>query len=294
MAAQLGAEVTVVDEDGLGGACVLTDCVPSKTLIESSSTMTSLGRVGLARPGARGRRQPGGRGGRARLNARIKALAAAQSNDIAEHVGRRGRADHRGQGRLTGPHTIEAGGTTVHADVRADRDRARSPRVAARRGARRRAHPDLPPALRPGRAAGRADRGRLRRDRRRVRRAPTRRSARRSRWSRRASGCCRTRTRTPPIVIEGVFRRRGMNVLGRSRAEAVHRKGDGVVVTLADGRHGDRLALPADGRHGAVHGRDRPARRGRQPGQRAASSRWTGCRGRRRPACTRPATARAC
>jgi len=45
VASQLGAEVTVVDEDGLGGACVLTDCVPSKTLIESSSTMTSLGRA---------------------------------------------------------------------------------------------------------------------------------------------------------------------------------------------------------------------------------------------------------
>jgi pyruvate/2-oxoglutarate dehydrogenase complex dihydrolipoamide dehydrogenase (E3) component len=44
VAAQLGADVTVVDEDGLGGACVLTDCVPSKTLIESSSIMTSLGR----------------------------------------------------------------------------------------------------------------------------------------------------------------------------------------------------------------------------------------------------------
>src|SRR6202012_2872791 len=38
------------------------------------------------------------------------------------------------------------------------------------------------------------------------------------------------------MVIEGVFRRRGLNVLGKSRAEAVHRKGDGVVVTLADGR----------------------------------------------------------
>jgi NAD(P)H dehydrogenase (quinone) len=38
------------------------------------------------------------------------------------------------------------------------------------------------------------------------------------------------------VVIEGVFRRRGMNVLGRSRAESVHRKGDGVVVTLTDGR----------------------------------------------------------
>jgi NAD(P)H dehydrogenase (quinone) len=38
------------------------------------------------------------------------------------------------------------------------------------------------------------------------------------------------------VVIEGVFRRRGMNVLSKSRAEAVHRKSDTVVVALADGR----------------------------------------------------------
>src|SRR3954452_14112792 len=36
VAAQLGAEVTVIEHDGLGGACVLTDCVPSKTLIASA------------------------------------------------------------------------------------------------------------------------------------------------------------------------------------------------------------------------------------------------------------------
>ena len=33
VAAQLGADVTVVDSDGLGGSAVLTDCVPSKALI---------------------------------------------------------------------------------------------------------------------------------------------------------------------------------------------------------------------------------------------------------------------
>jgi pyruvate/2-oxoglutarate dehydrogenase complex dihydrolipoamide dehydrogenase (E3) component len=37
-------------------------------------------------------------------------------------------------------------------------------------------------------------------------------------------------------VLENVFERRGMNVLSRSRAEAVERTADGVVVTLADGR----------------------------------------------------------
>ena len=42
VAAQLGAEVTVVDTDGLGGSAVLTDCVPSKTLIATAELMTDM------------------------------------------------------------------------------------------------------------------------------------------------------------------------------------------------------------------------------------------------------------
>jgi pyruvate/2-oxoglutarate dehydrogenase complex dihydrolipoamide dehydrogenase (E3) component len=38
------------------------------------------------------------------------------------------------------------------------------------------------------------------------------------------------------VVVEDVFRRRGMTVLGKSRASEVRRSGDGVVVTLHDGR----------------------------------------------------------
>src|SRR5699024_1895391 len=37
-------------------------------------------------------------------------------------------------------------------------------------------------------------------------------------------------------LIETVFRRRGMNVLSRSRAAAVRRTGEGVEVELTDGR----------------------------------------------------------
>ena len=36
VAAQLGATVTIIDRDGIGGAAVLTDCVPSKTLIATA------------------------------------------------------------------------------------------------------------------------------------------------------------------------------------------------------------------------------------------------------------------
>jgi pyruvate/2-oxoglutarate dehydrogenase complex dihydrolipoamide dehydrogenase (E3) component len=42
VAAQLEAEVTLVDRDGLGGSAVLTDCVPSKTLIATAELMTSI------------------------------------------------------------------------------------------------------------------------------------------------------------------------------------------------------------------------------------------------------------
>src|SRR5690606_17498942 len=37
-------------------------------------------------------------------------------------------------------------------------------------------------------------------------------------------------------VIEGAFKRSGMTVLSKSRAESVDRDGDEVVVTLSDGR----------------------------------------------------------
>ena len=46
VAAQLGAEVTVVDRDGLGGSAVLTDCVPSKTLIATAEVMTDTAESG--------------------------------------------------------------------------------------------------------------------------------------------------------------------------------------------------------------------------------------------------------
>ena len=43
VAAQLGARVTIVDSDGIGGSAVLTDCVPSKTLIATAELMAEMG-----------------------------------------------------------------------------------------------------------------------------------------------------------------------------------------------------------------------------------------------------------
>ena len=39
------AEVTIIDCDGIGGACVLWDCVPSKTFIASTGVRTELRRA---------------------------------------------------------------------------------------------------------------------------------------------------------------------------------------------------------------------------------------------------------
>jgi NAD(P)H dehydrogenase (quinone) len=234
VASQLGAEVTVVDEDGLGGACVLTDCVPSKTLIESSTTMTSLGRsASLGLQLANGANPVLGVDAPA-LYARIKALAAAQSNDIAEHVAGEGVRIIEERGRLTGPHSIEAAGTTVHADM-----------ILIATGAWPRALPDgVPDGERILTCRQIYDLPELPEELIVVGSGVTGAefaSAFQALGSQVTLVSSRERVlphedKDAAMVIEGVFKRRGMNVLGKSRAEAVHRKGDTVMVTLADGR----------------------------------------------------------
>ncbi|HZM68684.1 MAG TPA: NAD(P)H-quinone dehydrogenase [Nakamurella sp.] len=46
VAAQHGANVTVIERDGVGGACVLYDCVPSKTFIASAGGRTAVREAG--------------------------------------------------------------------------------------------------------------------------------------------------------------------------------------------------------------------------------------------------------
>jgi dihydrolipoamide dehydrogenase len=114
VAAQLGADVTVVDRDGLGGACVLTDCVPSKTLIATSELMES-----LASASSLGIRFRGAEGNASwnddnvatsppdvvsvdspTVNARVKSLAMAQSMDVARRLSREGIKVVQGAGRF--------------------------------------------------------------------------------------------------------------------------------------------------------------------------------------------------
>ena len=109
VAAQLGAHVTVVDSDGLGGSAVLTDCVPSKTLIATAELMTDV--AGAAELGVNFTDQAGDTATSlcvdlARVNRRVLALAADQSADIGRRLEREHVAVVRGRGRLDGPHRV--------------------------------------------------------------------------------------------------------------------------------------------------------------------------------------------
>ena len=79
VAAQHGGSVTLVDSDGVGGACVLWDCVPSKTFIASTGIRTDMRRatdLGIELdPSSAVVDLP-------QIHNRVKSLAQAQSSDI--------------------------------------------------------------------------------------------------------------------------------------------------------------------------------------------------------------------
>lgn len=122
VAAQLEAEVTVVERDGLGGACVLSDCVPSKTLIATSEAMTgfaSSGTLGVVLHGADGSRvsaswddddptSPPDVVGvdLQQVHGRVKSLALAQSGDVSRRLIREGVRLCAGTARLRSPHEV--------------------------------------------------------------------------------------------------------------------------------------------------------------------------------------------
>ncbi|GAB3590461.1 NAD(P)H-quinone dehydrogenase [Angustibacter peucedani] len=242
VAAHLGAEVTVVDRDGLGGAAVLTDCVPSKTLISTSDFMSRF--FAAAGLGVRLAESPEpGEVARADLrvvNERVKALARAQSDDIGARLARDGVTVVRGRGRLDGPERVVVTPADGGAEQVLDADvvlvstgaRPRELESALPDGERiltwQQVYdlPELPEhvvVVGSGVTGAEFAHAYL------------------------GLGCevtlVSSRDRVLPgedadaaAVIEDVFTRRGMNVLGRSRAQSVQRQGAGVLVTLTDGR----------------------------------------------------------
>ncbi|MFI6580069.1 NAD(P)H-quinone dehydrogenase [Embleya sp. NPDC050493] len=245
VAAQLGAEVTVVEREGVGGAAVLTDCVPSKTLIATAEVMTNFAdshhELGIyvddGTPGTLDRPIVGVDLGV--VNRRVLQLAKAQSNDIAQSVTRAGVRVLRGTARLDGPRRVVADladGTerTLDADA-----------ILISTGAHPReipgAEPDGERILNWKQMYGLSE---LPRELIVVGSGVT---GAEFAGAYQALGSKVTlvssRDRVLPgedpdaaEVLEGVFRRRGMRVMSRSRAESVKRDGDSVIVTLTDGQ----------------------------------------------------------
>jgi pyruvate/2-oxoglutarate dehydrogenase complex dihydrolipoamide dehydrogenase (E3) component len=253
VAAQLGGEVTVVDRDGLGGSAVLTDCVPSKTLIATAEVMTiaaDSGQLGVRLGGEppvgvdTSVEGPSDTGGQvsvnlSRVNDRVKRLAHAQSDDVRRRLEGDGVRIVRGVGRLDGPSRVVAeldgGGTeTVQADA-----------VLLATGA----HPrELPRAVPDGERiltwTQLYDLGELP-ERLVVVGSGVTGAEFASAYTALGSDVTLVSSRDRVLpgedadaaqVLEDVFGRRGMTVMGRSRAKSVQRSGDGVVVRLEDGR----------------------------------------------------------
>ena len=242
VAAQLGAEVTVVDSDGLGGSAVVTDCVPSKTLIATSELMTELS--GAPELGVSFEDHEGDAAHQvvvdlARINERVKKLAAEQSADIGRRLEREDVQVVRGRGRLEGTNTVVvelAGGGTRELEADA---------VLLATGAAPRTLPTAEPdgeriltweqvydlAEMPSKlvVVGSGVTG----------------AEFASAYM--ALGIevvlVSSRDRVLPsedadaaTVLEDVLTRRGMEVLSKSRMESVKRDGDEITVTLTDGR----------------------------------------------------------
>jgi NAD(P)H dehydrogenase (quinone) len=238
VAAQLGADVTIVDRDGIGGACVLTDCVPSKTMIATSvrtSYVRDAGQLGIDIACAAGADPAGAvRIDAKAVNERVKRLAGAQSADIAQRLAAQGVEIVEGEGRLVDPHIVAVGERRIHGDV-----------ILLATGA----HPRELPSARPDGERILTWRHLYDLDTLPENLIVVGSGVTGAEFANayQALGSQVTlvssRDRVMPTqdadaaeVLEQVFARRGMTILGNSRAQAVERTGDGVVVRLSDGR----------------------------------------------------------
>jgi NAD(P)H dehydrogenase (quinone) len=245
--ARLGAEVTLVERAGVGGSAVLTDVVPSKSLIataEASNAVKEAADLGVqfyAKGQADKAVKPSVAINLAAVNKRLLGLAAQQSEDMRSNLIDAGVNLVQGEGRLDGTNAIivstAKGGT--------DFDRIEADTLVLSVGATPRVLPtavpdgeriltwtqlyDLPEIPEHLVVVGSGVTG----------------AEFASAY--RALGAKVTlissRDQVLPgedadaaSVIEKVFKRNGMKVLSKSRAASVVRDGDSVVATLTDGR----------------------------------------------------------
>ncbi|GAA5038963.1 NAD(P)H-quinone dehydrogenase [Microbacterium fluvii] len=246
-AAQLGAEVTLVERAGVGGSAVITDVVPSKSLIATAdaavaiAAASDLGVQLFAKDASGAPLKPEIAINLRAVNKRLLSLARQQSDDMRAALVAAGVRIVNGHGRLLDRNSVvvstEAGGT--------DFERIQADTLVVSVGASPR---ELPQAQPDGEriltwtqlydmkalpehlivvgsgVTGAEFAGAYMNLGAKVTLVSSR------------DQVLPGEDRDAAAVLERVFTRGGMTVLGKSRADRVERVGDGVVVHLADGR----------------------------------------------------------
>jgi pyruvate/2-oxoglutarate dehydrogenase complex dihydrolipoamide dehydrogenase (E3) component len=239
---RLGGEVTLIESHGMGGSAVLTDCVPSKTLIATAEVMTDVRQsadLGLRfGPLDQDDVYAGVHVHLPTVNERVLDLARQQSCDITERLQREGVNLVVGHGRLDGPDRVVAVTAQGEQSFPADM-------ILISTGAQPRQLPEAKPdgerILTWTQLYGLTELP----ERLIVIGSGVTGAEFASAYD--ALGCnvvlVSSRDRVLPSedaeaaqVLEDVFARRGMTVLSRSRAQSVVRDRDQVTVTLTDGR----------------------------------------------------------
>ena len=246
-AAQLGAEVTVVERAGIGGSAVITDVVPSKSLIATADAAVAIAGAGdlgvqLFAKGKEGKPlKPEIAINLSAVNKRLLTLARQQSDDMRASLVEAGVRIISGHGRLEGDHAVVVstgpGGT--------DFDRVEADTLVVSTGSSPR---ELPSAKPDGEriltwtqlynmnalpehlivvgsgVTGAEFAGAYMNLGAKVTLVSSR------------DQVLPGEDKDAAAVLERVFKRGGMNLLSKSRAEKVENTGDRVVVTLSDGR----------------------------------------------------------
>ncbi|MFQ4149644.1 NAD(P)H-quinone dehydrogenase [Arthrobacter sp. LAPM80] len=240
VAASMGAQVTIVERAGLGGSAVLTDVVPSKTLIAAAEAMNrsiDSTELGVSFQAADGNPKEAMQADMKLINERVMRLAREQSTDIRRALEAVGVKIIIGTGRLLDNRTIEVDRGETKEIVKAD---AILVSVGAHPRELATAQPDgerilnwtqiydleeLPEELI---VVGSGVTG----------------AEFASAFNGLGSKVTLISSRDQVLpgedsdaaaVLEDVFARRGLRVLSRSRADSVQRTADSVIVTLGDG-----------------------------------------------------------
>ena len=114
-AARLGAEVTLVEKDVVGGAAHLLDCIPSKAMIATGGALAAVGRtpeMGLTAASAEVDADA--------LRSRIESIEHTLEYGTRRLLDSQGVRILRGAGRLNGPHDVVVDAADGTVEVEAD------------------------------------------------------------------------------------------------------------------------------------------------------------------------------